>query len=223
MLLARLGYQVGPLDAVLDEQTKAAIKAYEKKRGLKVTGDPLSFDTMKQVNIDRSALDYEPVSLPLLYVYTEFWDEGYFAANGTWRLAGEAMGAPEQATTIECRRSEGVCLEATAVVTRWSGAALGVDLETYKIERWDKHEIVTEPEDRQCTRYVRRINRLTKSVSGIRTTISRSGACAGVDAGEESMTLSDGMEVSNELHRKRRKDFDELMLLTPAARKALEP
>ena len=56
MLLGRLGYDVGPFDGVLGDRARAALELYQKNRGLPVTGDPLSFETNKQVNADFEAL-----------------------------------------------------------------------------------------------------------------------------------------------------------------------
>jgi hypothetical protein len=121
ILLGRMGYGVGPFDGVLSESDQERLRAYEQKRGLPVTGDPLAFRTMEQVSKDLNALDYSPVSLPTFILLLSSWDEGYVSADGTWVLVNETQAFPEQAVKLECFRDIGVCAEATvrARAARW--------------------------------------------------------------------------------------------------------
>lgn len=223
ILLGRMGYGVGPFDGVLSESDQQKLRAYEEKRGLPVTGDPLSFRTMEQVSKDLNALDYSPVSLPNLFVYLSDWDEGYVSANGTWALVNETQAIPEQAVTLECFRESRVCAEATALIMRTLDTpGVSVDIDWYDIERWDDKEIVTKPKEFGCTRYIRRINRIQKSVTGVRSTISTEGSCKGMEAKDLFMTLADGVKVYSQLLEKQRKNSQKLLLITPEAAKALE-
>jgi hypothetical protein len=222
LLLARLGYGIGPFDGVLDPKTAEALRAYEKARRIPVTGDPLSFETVEAVRRDTAALDENAPSLPPRHVFTDLWDSGYVSASGTWTIVGEEMGMPRQTSKINCDRKVGVCTEATAILTFHDGEpSLSVDIDTYEIERWDQHEVVTKPLQFGCTRYVRRITRLQKAVSGIRSTTSIGDECKGIDQGEKYLVLADGFEVYWRLREAQRAKWRDLMLVTPELLKDL--
>jgi len=225
LLLGRLGYGIGPYSGLLDEKTKKALREYQKLRNLPITGDPLSFETFEQINKDMELLDYQPVALPGLHVFLDSWSQGYVSAKGTWVLTNEKMGLPEQASDIHCFRDKRTCTEATAIVSgKGSNRRLTVDTDFYEIERWDEYEIVTKPKETGfgCTRYVRRFNRVQKSVTGLRSTISTEGACQGVEAKELNTTLSDGFEVYWDLNKNAKKIFGDLMRFSPEALKSVE-
>lgn len=222
-LLARLGYGVGPFDGVLDEKTAAALRAYEKVRGVPVTGDPMSFETMERVRQDGVTLDQQPPYLPRRHVFTDLWDSGYVSASGTWTISGEEMAWPEQSSRIHCHRETGRCTEATAMLMAQDGQkSLHLDIDTYEIERWDKHEIVTKPLQFGCTRYVRRITRLQKAASGIRSTTSADASCKGLDQSEKYLVLADGFDVYWRLQKAHWKKSGELMRVAPELAKYLE-
>ena len=216
LLLGRLGYGVGPFDGLLDQKTAAALRAYEKTRGIPVTGDPLSFETVESVRQDDAALDQKPSYLPRRHVFTDRWDTGYVSASGTWTIAGEEMGVPQQTSMIDCHRQAGLCTEATAILRTGDGqGSLFLDIDTYEIERWDEHEVVTKPLQFGCTRYVKRIARLQKSASGIRSTTSSDAACKELDRGEKYLVLADGFDVYARLQKAQLAKWRELMLASP--------
>jgi hypothetical protein len=222
-LLARLGYGVGPFDGLLDEKTAAALRTYQKSRGIPVTGDALSFETVEAVRKDGATLDQTPTSLPRRLVFTDLWDTGYVSATGTWTIAGEDQAWPQQASKIKCHRDSGVCTEATAVLNNNDGqASLFVDVDTYEIERWDQYEVVTKPLQLGCTRYVKRIARLQKAASGIRSTTSSDAFCKDVDQSEKYLTLVDGFDLYWKLKQGYRAKLRELMLIAPALLKEQE-
>lgn len=223
LLLARLGYGVGPFDGLLDAKTAEALRAYEKARRIPVAGDPLSFETVETIRRDTATLDENTPSLPRRHVFTDLWDTGYVSASGTWTIAGEEMGMPHQTSEINCDRSAGVCTEATAILTFHDGEpSLSVDIDSYEIERWDQHEVVTKPLQFGCTRYVRRIMRLQKAASGIRSTTSAGDDCKGLDQGEKYLVLADGFEVYWRLREAQRAKWRALMLMAPELLKDLE-
>jgi hypothetical protein len=100
-MLGRLGYGVGPFDGVLDAKEVEALRAYEKARGIPVTGDPMSFETVESIARDQATPDTSLPSLPSLIVYTDMWDRGYVTAEGTWTINGEEMGMPFQTSRME--------------------------------------------------------------------------------------------------------------------------
>jgi len=225
LVLAALGYGIGPFSGTLDEKIRSALRTYEKKRNIPVTGDPLSFDTMQQLESDMKTIEYHPISLPFLHVSTDLWEDGYVSASGTWVLSNEKMGEPEQTSKINCYRSMNRCIEAVAVIGgEGSERRLFVDIEIYEIERWDAHEIVTKPLQTTfgCVRYLRRFNRLQKSVTGIRSTISDEGICKGVDTQEKHMVLTDGFKVFWDLLQEHNKKRGRLLNISPDLLQYLE-
>jgi len=223
VLLGRLGYGVGPYNGVLDEKTQTALREYQIQRAIPVTGDPLSFETSKQIEEDMNLLDNKPVILPRLFVFLDHWQSGYVSAKGTWTLTGEKMGLPEQTTHIQCFRDRRVCIEATALIEGSSETRLlTVDSDEYEIERWDDYEIVTSPKQFGCVRYIRRLNRLQKSVTGLRSTTSTDELCKGVETRELHMTLSDGFNVYWELYQNSKKSLRKLMRISPEVLESLE-
>ena len=224
-LLGRLGYDVGPFDGVLGDRAQAALKLYQRNRGLPITGDPLSFKTAEQVSADFVALDQQTVNLPRLAIDIDAWDDGYVSAEGTWALQGEEQAWPEQTSRIRCLRNHGICLETTAIVeSSLFGTAersLSVDLVIYQIERWDNVELVTKPyRGAYCVQQVRRISRIQKSVTGIRSTVSTDDLCQGM--AEKYLVLVDGLELSQELQKKQSETWLSLMQISPGIRKMMQ-
>jgi len=223
VLLGRLGYGVGPYNGVLDEKTQTALREYQMQRALPVTGDPLSFETSQQIEEDMNLLDYEPVILPDLFVFLDLWQSGYVSAKGTWVLTGEKMGLPEQTSHIQCFRDRRVCIEAIALIEgRGENRLLTLTSDEYEIERWDDYEIVTKPKQFGCVRYIRRVNRVQKSVTGLRSTTSTDELCKGLETKELHTTLSDGFKVYWELYENSKKALRKLMRFSPEVLRSLE-
>ncbi len=156
--------------------------------------------------------------LPRLFIFLDLWKSGYVSGKGTWVLTNEKMGMPEQTTHIQCHRDQRICIEATAILTgKGRNKSVSVDIELYDIERWDDHEVVTKPRETGagCVRYVRKFNRVQKSVTGLRSTISTEGPCKMVDVKEMHMSLSDGFKVYWELYQKSKKKIRDLIRLSP--------
>lgn len=222
-VLAELGYGIEPFDAILDEKTRSAIRVYEKKRNIPETGDPLSFDTMEQLQADMNTMQHQTVSLPRLSFSTSLWDKGYVSASGTWILSNDKMGEPEQTTKITCDRAMNVCTEAVAIVQgKGSDRSLYLDVDTYEIERWDDREIVTKPLEFGCVRHVRRFNKIQKTVTGIRSTISNVEMCKDVETKEMYMELTDGFKVYWERAQELNKKRWQLMNIAPSLRQSIE-
>ncbi|MBY0507898.1 MAG: peptidoglycan-binding protein [Bryobacteraceae bacterium] len=214
-LLARLGYGIGPLVGTLDEKGQNALGAYEKSRGLPVTRNPLSFETMEKIAADVARLDADVLRLPSLSVSIRSWDYGFVRANGTWTISGDKMADPVQTTEITCSKESGTCREATAKILGDSGTrSLYVDTDIYEIASWDEKEIVTKPLEFDCTQYIRRISRTQKSVTGIRSTISREGTCASVANMDLFLVLVDGSKLSSERFREQRRATWDLMQIS---------
>ncbi len=215
MALARFGYGV-LLSGELDERTKLAIIEYQKRRGLKHSGQ-VDAATVERAVKDMRAADYNPIDLPTGAFSFEAWSQGYIAAAGTWVMTNETPAHPLQSTEIRCVQDKGLCIETTAIImekaddttTPW----LFLDTDLYDIERWDQYEIVTKPKDFGCTRYVRRFHRTAKEVTGLRTTIKNEGKCSGFTGNEIHMRLVKGSEIMKPIWEQQQKDRRGLYLL----------
>lgn len=223
MLLARLGYDVGSFDGVLDKKTQFALKAYQRNRSLPVTGDPLTFETFEQVILDTATLDHKPVGLPLRRIAMDSWESGYVLAQGTWTIGGEKMTWPEQTAKIECRRPIKVCTEATAIVKNDTpDPTLSLEFDTYEIERWDDAEIVAKRLQSGCVRFERRFNRKQKTVTGIRSATSGGSECSGAGDAEWHMVLDDGPAIWKKLSEEKRNSWRALVQLSPTLAKYID-
>lgn len=221
-LLARLGYGIGPFKGVHDEKLRDALKAYEANSGIPVTGDPLSFETLKKIQSDAALLESAPVVLPPLHVLLDLWDRGFVSATGTWTIIGDAMAWPEQTSEVTCLKNTGLCTLATAMVFgKGTSRQISVDTEQHEIERWDEYEIVTKPYQHTCTRYVYRINRTQKSVSGLRTVISTDAKCRHLSNADMNLALVAGGKVWGSLNENYQRSWKGLMQISPALLKKL--
>jgi hypothetical protein len=224
MLLGRIGYDVGPFDGQLGQRTQSALGLYQKRRGLPVTLDPLSFETNKQISADFAALEQHTVVLPELLISTDAWDDGYVFADGTWAIRGEDMVWPEQTSKINCFRDLGICLEATATVESSAPGTgewhLELELHTYQIERWNAVELVTKPRHQAaCVQHTRHFRRLQNSVTGVRGPLSRDRRCE--RTAKRDLELVDGIELSRKLKKKRAETWRSLALISPGIREML--
>lgn len=222
MLLGRLGYDVGPFDLSLNDRVVAAIKAYEKNRGIPITGDSLSFETFFQVLKDHKIINTQHLYPNSFSFGDMFWDKGTVVAQGTWSIVGDSQANPEQVTNIVCHRDDMRCYSATAVkLGDGPNSGLSSDFEMYDVERWDASEIVTKPNDFACARYVYRINRVQKSVTGTRSKISKAKECDPIYNKEITLKLVDGGDVYQELQLQYRREWLGLLQVSPDARAAL--
>jgi len=145
MYLGELGY--GTLfTGNLDERTQRAIREYQAHNGLKVTGD-VDGDTVDHLMADSNVLRKRAdLGLPSLMVYTDAWDEGYFAAKGSWFWEG-GPEPPISTSRIRCWKDGKRCVEARATEFDLLGHFLAVEFYEYEIERWDRETITTLPEE----------------------------------------------------------------------------
>jgi hypothetical protein len=92
---------------------------------------------------------------------------------------------------------------------------LFLDTDVYEIDRWDEHEIQTKPLEFGCVRIIRRVVRLSKSVTGIRSTIRSEGFCSSVDKDELFLKLVDGKEIQKIYADKRKTILLKLLQASP--------
>jgi peptidoglycan hydrolase-like protein with peptidoglycan-binding domain len=211
MLLGRLGYGVGPFNGILDDKTREAIRQYQRKNGIPLSGEVIDWQLLEQTKKDWDFLEAQPLSLPSMHVHVGDWESGYFGATGTWRLLNDETASPEQVSEITCLADRKICMEARAYVFGES-RGLTVALDFYDIERWDKSEIVTKPLAAACTRFVLRINKVQKTVSGTPSTVSKEGICKEVYQGDLHTKLKDGVKEWQQMFDVYRKKLDAIMV-----------
>lgn len=213
MALGRLGYLSRPFDLATSPTLVSAIRAYERDRGLAVTGDPLNFELSASLRSDEQAFDIAP-SLPTRAVSVT---EDYAFLQGAWTFAD--MGDQSIAVEINCRRAERRCVESQAIyrASVLGSPMLTTDLQEWEIARWDNVEIATQPVDFTCARYGLRINIVQKTAVKVRSTISNAQACAHQIKDDLIITLSDGPTVAGEKARKKALDPFPALLSDAAA------
>jgi hypothetical protein len=193
MGLAQLGYGTY-FTGGFDEHTRAAVRKYQERRGIKATGE---FDCQTFLKFDEDTNAAKRVDLEFMLTgngkgYISAWEEGYASVKGTWTITNDEAAYPFQVSNFQCDKSRKSCTEATGTV---DGLALHVDIEFHEIERWDDYEIVTKPRDTQCTRYVVRFNRAQQQLTATRSTIRNTEGCEGVEKRELHLVLADGVDV----------------------------
>ena len=206
LALGSFGYGTGPFNGVLDQKTKAAIRAYQKIRGIKQSGE-VDYLTMKKILDDYQVNTKFIPYLSPFKVFTELWDSGYVKAEGTWIIEQDEMARPIQTTVIECDNVAKECSEATAEL---DDESLRVDTNRHKIERWDAHEIVTAPLGFLCVRYTMRILREQQSVKASRIKTKIEGECKYVTS-ELRLRLDDGMKIYRAQQTKKREAQKEFL------------
>lgn len=139
MGLASLGYGTR-FTGELDRETQAAVRAYQRDRGLPETGNLLDTLTMDLIGREEEAVHRAVTSVrPGPKVFrTVFWERGYFSASGGWRSTNKKLWATVQAVELQCERPAGQCRMMLAQIT---GRQLNVSDEVYAITSWDNVEI----------------------------------------------------------------------------------
>ncbi len=179
MALAGLGFGPTLLTGDDDDATKEAVRSFEIARGMTVTGNVLAPATWTRVVDDADRLLKAKLrpDLPTPGFGSDRWSQGYVVVRGPW--ISDETSSVDQAVSIECRRERLECRIVYAELGRGgvAGRILRPDIEYYRIARWDNSEIVSEPLDYPCARYLLRLNRVQESVTLTRSTLSTSGTC----------------------------------------------
>src|ERR1700730_11527021 len=161
--LAKFGY--GTLfTGKLDDRTKDAVRAYQNRNKLSPTGD-LDYATWTQIQLDNAALVPE-IPVGPMYVFNDSDWDSVLAHEGVWLEKGREPSdkTPLTSTRIECIKSNRTCIAATHRETL-------IHLQYLMIERWDKYEIETQPDDLPCGREHLHISRPEKAVLSINTAV----------------------------------------------------
>jgi peptidoglycan hydrolase-like protein with peptidoglycan-binding domain len=154
--LARFGYGT-TFTAKLDDKTKEALRRFQARNNLPVTGD-LDFDTWSHIQDDDIALN-RVIPMGPAYLFNDSDWNNIFTAEGVWLEQGKEPDAttPVRSSRIECFKANGMCIVATNTGTL-------IHLQYMDIERWDEYEIATRPDDLPCGREFIQISRPEKAV-----------------------------------------------------------
>lgn len=194
--LARFGYGT-IFTATLDEKTTEALRNYQTRSGLPVTGDA-DTGTLRRLTEDKAELERE-IPLGPVYTFDDADWKNFIKVEGLWLEQGKEPDAktPVLPAVVECFKSAGSC----TVATLGSEGSEYIRLEWYEIERWDEYEIVTKPDDLPCGRETIHINRPGKTLLVINTGAYKNAeACTklfGPPSGESVSRLGD---VSKLMH-----------------------
>lgn len=186
LTLARLGYDVLPLDGGETNKFVSAIKDYQRVRGVPVTGQFTDWRTYEHIISDEIAFEAVPADLPLTMVITDWWDRGLVTATGPMIQRGDSLGLDGiMIVHVRCDRSESKCWITRQVVY----ASLELNQDVFDIASWDQSEIITAPLDFFCGRNVLRINRILRKV------ITTNSPLKSADPGCKSPVLQNHDEV----------------------------
>lgn len=212
--LAKFGY--GTLfTAKLDEKTKAALRAYQGRNNLPVNGN-LDISTWTQMQHDSAALR---LNIPLgpLYMFNDSDWDNVFTVEGVWLEQGKepSESTPLRAARIECFRANRTCIAATR------GETL-IHFQYLDVDRWDRDEIVTRPDDLPCGREYIQIVRPRKAVLSINTAVYKDkDACTKLFglAGEPTVSrLGDSGKIRDARLRAHRAASDRILVLPAEVR-----
>jgi hypothetical protein len=148
------------------------------------------------------------------------WDKGFISATGTWTIVDDRQAYPIQTTEISCWKSRGICHEITATITDTN--FLSIHSVEHEIERWDRHEVVTKPQESAlCARYTLRIARQDKTVTGLRLRTLNEGICKGTTP-ELHLKLVSGATVWTQVNNERAEKLQQVGQM-PGLAKPLVP
>lgn len=158
--LAEFGYGT-VFTSVLDDRTQEALRNYQRRSNLPVTGD-VDAATWTQLKKDESALEPQIMMGPL-YTFSDSEWNNYVRVQGVWLEQGKEPDAstPWITAVVECMKSANIC-----VAAQFDGSGY-IHLEWFDVERWDKFEITTKPNDLPCGRETIRITKPDRTLLSI--------------------------------------------------------
>jgi len=192
--LASFGYGT-IFTATLDEKTTEALRNYQTRSGLPVSGD---VDTATIQRMMRDKAELAP-NIPLgpFYMFLDSDWNMFVEVKGLWLEQGKEPDAktPVLPAVVECVKSAGLC---TLANLRSEGSE-SIELEWFDIQRWDEYEIVTKPNDLPCGRETIHINRPGKTLLVINVAAYKNvEACTklfGPPGGETVSRLGDASKI----------------------------
>jgi Putative peptidoglycan binding domain len=215
MVLGRFGY--GTLfTGGMDDRTQDALRAYQTKKGLPISGDvdPITYYWLTR---DDDAAEKRVTFLPAFSLY--FHDD-YVSADGAWDHFNESDGYV-RSSHLECYKERGLCLEADATQMDILGSpGIVSTLTEYQITKWDAFELIAEDATPDCERDQLLINRQEKSVTILSTPTYKSESCKKLLGKPESVTyrLLDGSELGKARRAAAQKDKSNLYQFSAEAK-----
>lgn len=198
IFLGRFGYGLGPYTGQLDQSTKDALKAYQKKTGLAETGD-IDFHTLRRLTEDDTVLSRIVPFLPAQVTRIEEWDK-WVELQGSWMLKEGNTDDVLHTSRISCMHEFQRCIESTASLVNASVPQLKVHTHVYDIKEWDDNKIVSFPYDgEECTLSILRISKKPTVITRFVTLQGKPGICAKVKATDQQYLLKDGQEIYQSL------------------------
>ncbi len=213
IFLGRFGYGVGPYSGILDESTKNALKAYQKKTGLSQTGD-LDFPTLKRLTEDDRLMNRVVPFLPPQTFHDEEWGQ-WIEVQGSWMLKEGNTDDVLQTSRITCMREFKRCIESTASLINTSVPQLKVHTHVYDLKEWDDSKIVSAPYDGEaCAVSILRISRNPQLVTRFVSLQGKPGPCAQVKAEDQQYVLEDGQKIYQILRMQKADAIQQILQVT---------
>lgn len=214
--LGRFGYGVGPFTGILDQPTKAALRAYQKYVGISETGS-INKETLEHMTEDNKVLDQILPFIPKFNFEGSQWPE-MVSAHGTWAVPNLPVQEALQTSQISCHRKWNLCTVSTAKLAPGYTATLLSYTNVYEIETWNESEIVTTSANTgTCVSTVLHIQRKEQSVTRLTTfEQSDSGACAKMAPKEFPMHLADGSQIYRALKHQKNQDAQRILRVNQA-------
>lgn len=210
IFLGRFGYGVGPYTGQLDQATKDALKAYQKKTGLSETGD-INFHTLKRLTEDDSVLSRIVPFLPARVARVEEWDT-WVEVQGSWMLKEGNTDDVLRTSRISCMRKFQRCIDSTASLVNANVPQLKVHTHIYDIKEWDEDKIVTFPYDGEaCALSILRISKNPTVITRFVTLQGKPGICAKVKSDDRQYLLKDGQEIYQSLKMQKAKAIQQIL------------
>jgi hypothetical protein len=207
--LAEWGYGT-KFTAQADAETVAAIRLYQQRNGLPMTGK-LDGVTIVRMEADEKAVESYPFTLPS-FTFPDVWPTSLFRAYGVFRdtSTGETSG-PIQ---VECWSPWHLCFEQESTT-------LTPNVAKMDIKEWTGDHIIAE-EIALCYTNQLRIERASKTVTHTSFKTSNNGLCDKL-AALYSEELVDGVEVQLQRFEARGNAVRRVELLSGVAEALIGP
>lgn len=210
VFLGRFGYGVGPYHGTLDQQTKNALKAYQKHIGLEPTGD-IDYATLKSLTQDDQVLNRVIPYLPPYAIKAGDW-ENVVEVQGSWMLKEGNTDDVLETSRILCLKTLGRCIDSTASLVNSTVPTMRAHTDIYDIKEWDEHQIVSHPyEGEPCAVSILRIFRKPLMVTRFVSTHSNPSTCRNVKSADHQYVLEDGPKIYQILKTQKAKAIQDIL------------
>ncbi len=210
IFLGRFGYGVGPFTGKLDEETKQALTAYQKKTGLTVTGD-INFETLKRLTEDNQVLNRIVPHLPPIQARNEEWEK-WIDVKGSWMLKEGNTDDVLHTSRITCMQVFQRCIDSTASLVNGPSPQLTVHTHVYDVKEWDENKIVSHPYDGEaCAISILRLSKKPLVVTRFVSLKSSPGPCSKVKPEDRQYVLDDGTKVYQALKGQKLQAIQEIL------------